>query len=498
MMPRGLNTLYARLAAVLVGLFLLIALLYGGISYLNAQRYLQELTQDFNRDLAQRIVDDRLLVRSGRLDREALSATFSAYMEVNPSIEIYLLDATGRIEAFSADPGKVKRLRVDLAPIHAFLSGAPLPLLGDDPRSPMGRKAFSVTEVPMAGEGPGYLYVVLRGEAYDEAAGRLREHYLWRQSLWAVIGSLGFALLAGLLLFYRLTRRLNGLARTMGQFQASDFQTPPKLESSSRQGRDEIDQLTQAFTQMALRMGDQLEALRDQDRQRRAWVAQISHDLRTPLAALHGYLETLELGQQRLAPAERDYLGSALRQSRQLRRMVEELLALAQLEARDVQIQPEPMVLAELLQDVVAKFLPQAQRQGVALSYHTELKRLVVAVDVALMERALDNLIANALEHGGQAITIELQQIVPDMVEISVRDQGPGIPPHQLSDLFEPFVQGGRKQGHVGLGLAIVKRIAELHGGRVRAENHPEGGACFTLCLPLATAAPVVGLTQTD
>ncbi len=160
-----IRTLYARLALVLVVLFISIGLLYALISTSSTRHYLQEVSQQFNKDLARNLVADRNLVEEGRLNEAALKETFHQYMVINPSIEIYLLDPAGNILSYSADPGKVKRRRVALGPIRAFLSGDQgYPLLGDDPRSHDRHKAFSVTPVPSADNAQGYLYVVLRGE----------------------------------------------------------------------------------------------------------------------------------------------------------------------------------------------------------------------------------------------------------------------------------------------------------------------------------------------
>ena len=145
-----LRTLYARLATALVALFVAIGLSYALISTSASRQYLQELTQSFNRDLAKRIVADCNLVAEGRLDGDALRDTFSAYMEINPSIEIYLLDPEGTILAYSAPPGKVKLNAVRLEPVKRFLQGpGDLPVTGDDPRNPRLKKAFSAA--PSAG-----------------------------------------------------------------------------------------------------------------------------------------------------------------------------------------------------------------------------------------------------------------------------------------------------------------------------------------------------------
>jgi signal transduction histidine kinase len=480
-----LRTLYARLAAVLVGLFLVIGLLYVLIISSTLQSYLQELSQHFNRDLAQRIVADRQLVASGRLDQQALKQTFSAYMDINPSIEIYLLDRSGRILAYSAEPGQVKRQRVDLGPIRAFLQGAGFPLLGDDPRSHDRRKAFSVTRVP-----GGYLYVVLRGEEYDMAEQAVETRYALRLSIWAVAGSLGFGLLAGLLLFHLLTRRLQRLAGLMEAFQQTGFTRHEVLPDMSGKSADEVDRLSRTFDEMARRIIDQWGQLRTQDRLRREMVAQVSHDLRTPLAALHGYLQTLQMKQDELAPDQRqEFLAIAMRQSERMIRMVEDLFELAQLEAKEMQPVREPTSLAELVQDVVQKFQLQAERAGVQLTMARPDSLPVTQLDIALTERLLDNLLSNAIEHtpSGGHIDIELTR-EGRFARVAVLDDGPGIPPRDLPRLFDPFYrspQANSNGGHAGLGLAIAKRIAQLQGGELQALNRSGGGACFSLSLPV-------------
>ena len=484
------HTLYARLAAALLVLLLAVGTLYALVTVFTTQRHMQELTQHFNRDLAKRIVDERKLVTAGQLDRQALKETFSVYMAINPSIEIYMLDLEGRILSFSADPGKVKRLQVDLEPIRAFLAGKGFPLLGDDPRSHDRMKAFSVTPVPSDTEPEGYLYVVLRGEQYDSAVQAVRESYVLRLSAWALTGSLGFALLTGLMLFFLLTRRLRRLSTAIQVFQQSDFSKRPDKSLGNRIGSDEIGELYSAFDAMADRIIDQLELLRGQDQKRRELVAQISHDLRTPLAVLHGYLETLEKQQggdnQGVA---REFLDTALNQSQRLKRMVEDLFELAQLEARDSPLQIETFSLAELAQDVVQKFQPFAERKGILLKMSPPTEACLIDADIAFIERLLDNLIDNALFHTPKGGSVELVLTVSpeDWVCVQVKDTGPGFDEADLPRLFESFFRSDSQlsdKQHAGLGLAIAQRIVHLHGGEIHAENRSVGGALIQFLLP--------------
>jgi two-component system, OmpR family, sensor kinase len=485
------RSLYARLSLALIGLFLVTGVVYTLITNATTERYLQEITQHFNRDLAQRIVDDRKLVINGEMNDKALKATFGAYMDINPSIEIYLLDKTGKILAYSADPGKVKRQRVDLAPIKAFLRGDGFPLLGDDPRSHDRRKAFSVTPVPAGDMPAGYLYVVLRGEEYDNAEQAVQESYVFRLSASAVFISLGFGLITGLLLFYRLTRRVQRLSSVMSAFQQSDFTCHERYVHKPLPEGDEVDRLGATFDEMALRIIDQWGQLKEQDRLRRELVAQVSHDLRTPLAVLHGYLETLNMKETDATPERRQaYLAIALRQSERLKQMLEDLFDLAQLEARETQPVCEPMAIAELVQDVMQKFQLRARQAGVVLEWQPPNGQIFVKADFALTERVLNNLIVNAFDHVASDGEIRLDVTQEgDQAVVVVADNGQGISTEDLPHIFDPFYRSHVDEagsGHAGLGLAIARRMVELQGGQISARNKTSGGAIFTITLPLA------------
>ena len=260
-----INTLYAKLAAVLLTLVLTIGLAYTVITVWATRHHMEQVQQQLNRDLAGNLVMDRNLVAQGQLNEDALKETFHQYMVINPSIEIYLLDTEGVILSYSADPGKVKRKRVSMAPIHAFLQRGETPL-GDDPRSHDRRKAFSVTPVPSADNLQGYLYVVLQGEEFDSVNDIIRDSYLVRLSAGAVAVSLIIGLLAGLLIFHSLTRRLHRLAALMENFRDSDFTHYTAYGSTrrSRQG-DEIETLGRNFDQMAQRIQTLLAELKYND-----------------------------------------------------------------------------------------------------------------------------------------------------------------------------------------------------------------------------------------
>ena len=483
-----LRTLYARLA---IGLFLLL-LVVGGLftllSLASVREYSAAVNQQLNRNLAQNLVSDRNLVTDGQLNRDALKQLFELYMTINPSLEIYLLDTDGAILAYSADPDRIKRNRVSLGPIQTLLENPDAyPLPGDDPRSHDRQKVFSVTPVPSAIDPAGYLYVVLRGEEFDLAESMVHSNRLLQMGAGALAVSLLVGLLAGLVFFRMLTRRLSRLTERVESFERelSSEQSPPLAEKG-----DDIDYLASRFDLMARRIVAQLDLLKHKDAQRRQLVAQVSHDLRTPLASIQGYLEALRMKHETLEAEERGrFLAVALSETHRLGRQVEELFELAALDAREKQPDIEPFVMAELLYDVVQKHRPAAERAGVELTISATETESVLA-DIAMTERVLDNLISNAIDHSPRNTRVILTMSVRDGgAEITVADGGPGIRKEDLGQVFDPFYQaaGAERTGHAGLGLAIAQRLVVLQQGRLSAHN--ANGAVFTLWLPLASSS---------
>ena len=484
------RTLYARLALVLVLLLVSIGVIYSLVTVSATRHYLREVNQQVNRDLARNLVADRNLVEEGRINDKMLKETFRQYMAINPSIEIYLLDRDGTILSYSADPGKVKRKRVSLEPIKAFLRNDAYPVLGDDPRSYERQKAFSVTPVPSAANPEGYLYVVLQGEEFDAVNNAIRESYFLHLSTWAVAGSLLFGLLAGLLIFHLLTRRLHRLTWLMDNFRMNDLSAYVPYGKDTERGADEIDRLGATFDHMAERITNQVNELKSQDTLRRELVAQVSHDLRTPLASLHGYLETLQLKAGTLSEQERrEYLDIALRHSERLTRLVMDLFELAKLDATHTPPRCEAFGPAELVQDVVQKFQLQAQQRGVSLGMEATGDMPLVSAEIGLIERVLENLIENALEHtpDGGRVTVSLRRD-GERVLVDVTDTGSGIEATDLPRVFDRFYQAGnehRGKGHAGLGLAIAKQILDLHHQPIEVFSSPGQGASFTFSLPV-------------
>lgn len=482
-------------ALLLLGFSVLVALLG---RHVGAQ-YDLEMQQRLSHGLARHIVEHWPQVSKpaqGAPGRQALDEVLRMLMVVNPAIEVYTLDENGRVRDYLGEPGMVRTMQVDIEAVRAFLAGAPLPLLGTDPKSPDARKIFSAAmfpAVPGSLTPSGYLYVVLDGQARAQVSSTLDSGRLWRTTLWVAAIGLALTLLVGLVTFRSLTQPLRQLASRMRGFslagEAGASATPGAADTD-----DEVAAIAQSFDSMAARIESHARVRAEQQAAHREVIASVAHDLRTPLTALHGYLETLSQNASAAdAAARKRYLDAALDQSDKVRRLSQQLFELARLQSAEQVLQRERFNLDELVNDTVQKFELVAQPSPVALQGAAP-GRIEVEGDLQLIDRALTNLIDNAIRHaaGAQPVRVSLA-CDGQRATVLVEDSGPGLPQelaHRL-DAGEPVREppARRGGGFGGLGLAIAQRIAWLHGGSLRTLPAPNGGTRLCLALPVGAAA---------
>ena len=236
----------------------------------------------------------------------------------------------------------------------------------------------------------------------------------------------------------------------------------------------------------ALAVFHDLTEVRRLEGMRRDFISNVSHELRTPLAGIRAAAETLQEGALDDRPAAMEFMGHIQREVDRMTQLVEELLELSRIESGAAPLRFVPLDAAALVTDTVKRFAQQAERAGLTLAARTPEGALPIVGDGERLERALGNLVANAIKFTplGGSVTVAAEATDGD-VAISVTDTGIGIEPEQQARVFERFYKADRGRGDgTGLGLAIVKHIALAHEGNVSVESRPGRGSTFTIRLP--------------
>jgi len=490
-----MHTLSRKIAAALFVLTGLFSIYFIVAAVQLTQLYQQEIQQKLNVTLADHIAEDIPLLADGSANQEALKELFHTLMIVNPSIELYLVDSQGSILAFNAPPGQVRVEQIELGYVREFLNQTTaLPIQGTDPRNPERLKAFSAAPVYENQQLAGYLYIVLGGENYDTVAEMIQDSYILRLLFWMGLTAFALSMCAGLLSFNWLTRRIRQMSMGVEKFNISGFKSEISLPNWRKEAiGDEIDEMGITIEKMSKVIVEQFHRLRQSDVTRREMIANISHDLRTPLTSMQGYLETLQIKKDELSAGEQDkYLELAINHSKRLGLLIADLFELARLESPDSKTYIEQFSLAELAQDVIQKFeLKTAQKHIQVLCDITDHPPLVNG-DIAMIERVLENLIENAVKFSDDGGTIRIIIAAGGGgVTVKVVDTGIGIAADEIPNLFQRFycVDKSRSDGLTsnGLGLAIAYRILQLHDSTINVESVPGKGSSFSFSLPIAT-----------
>jgi signal transduction histidine kinase/ligand-binding sensor domain-containing protein/CheY-like chemotaxis protein len=259
-----------------------------------------------------------------------------------------------------------------------------------------------------------------------------------------------------------------------------------------------VDERTGALRERERELADRNAQLQSLDHAKTRFFANVSHELRTPLTLTIGPLEDLRARAGGDPQVER-WLDIALRNSRRLLRLVNQILDVAKLEAGAMHLAPRPLDLVPFTRGVVAAFAPVAERKGIHLTVET-IDALRGAFDADAVEKILTNLLSNAIKFtpSGGSVHVALHD-EGEFARLSVRDSGPGIPPDQIAHVFERFYQVDesttRTQPGTGIGLSLVKELVELHGGSIGVESG-SAGTTFTAIIPPRVVAQGVAVPE--
>lgn len=465
------RSLFARLALVYLASMIVMALAAAWVAVGQFDQLGREWLQRNQIDLASHLARQFRQPLAEGPHSTAMRETAEHIKSINPALSIYVLDTSGRVIGAWGDDRCALGEHISTAPIHALRSNMPMLPISVSLPCDAGRNVFSAAPIHYgAADTPGYLFVALERASHLSMARMWQTSSILRSVLIAGIGALVLSAAAGLLLFALLTRRFTRLTRAVQGFADGDHSMRIPVRTD-----DEVGRTARAFNDMAAIIEAQVAALRENDRQRRELVANLSHDFRTPLTTLRGYAEKLRQDASLRSKSELDAL---LVNVGRLTRLAEQLSLLSRVDIAEQSLHVEHFSLTELAHDIAGKFRPQAEADGIELLMDCT-DSLSVAADIELIDRALSNLVDNALHATDSGGCVTLSAVATaNRVRITVADTGAGIPAEEIGLVTQRFyrIRGARDHGTgSGLGLAIVAEVCARHDTQLELTSDEHG-----------------------
>lgn len=487
------NRLYWKLSLTFLVILIMVGLAYISITSYFSNKYFEETTQLLNAKVANHLIEEKFqnaspFLEDGSVNKPLFGDIMNDMMAVNRGIEVYLLDEKGAIlysVVLNHDEPKAPKQRVDLGPVKEFIDhDGEIFIRGDNPRNANDPKIFSAAHFTHE-DNEGYIYIVLAGKAFDAITQSLSGSYFMSLGTGSMILTLIFAMIIALIAIWYLTANLRNIIETVVRFKEGDVKARVK-----NAGKTDLAELATTFNQMADTIVDNIDKLKAHDKLRQELVSNVSHDLRTPLAIIHGYAETMMIKENELSNAEKkQYLININSSTEKLTNLVAQLFEYSKLEAKQIEPQKEPFLISELVMDLFYKYQILVKKKNIELKIEVGEGMPLVFADIALVERVIQNLLDNALKFTPEGGTISMVlSHNAKHVECMVKDTGMGISEQEQKYIFERYRKANaatKENFGAGLGLAIVKKILDIHNASIRVISKPDQGAAFQFALPV-------------
>lgn len=482
------NLLFWKITAVFTGLLIVLGFVFVIIAAKFSTAYYTSAHQQLFGNLANHLATFTQPFKNGKPDTTVTHDIIHSTMVANPTVEVYLLDTAGNIVDYVVPDTTVQMHQVNITRVKQWLiaQGRQRPL-GDNPKHPEEPGIFSAAPVYENDQLVGYVYAVLASEKQKQILASLNNDLHVRLGSYMFFSALLVAFIVGAITFFLITDSIHRISNVVKRFKEGDYTA--RIEGNVK---GNLGILTSTFNDMADEIVSNIDKISATDKFRQELIANVSHDLRTPLSIMQGYIETLMIKKDQLSKEQNDkYLSILYDSSKKLSILVEQLFQYAKLEANLVTPQKESFLISELASDILAAYQLNANQRGIQLTMKTTGNISPVFADIALTERVFQNLLDNAFKFtpDGGSIAIQLTQI-KEGVKVQVADTGAGIAAEDQPYIFERYKQIGRHdkpQKGMGIGLAIVKKILELHQTAIEVTSEPGRGTAFRFVLPAGT-----------
>ena len=469
-MKKYKSSIFTGIGILVFVLIFTLGVLFIVVTYLSATNFYQATTQRLNKDVAAHIAKFTSPFNNGQLDKKIADSVFYDAMVLSPSIEVYFLDTTGNVIYFHAPDSAVKLRKLPLDNIKNHIRSQGMDYIkGPDPKNPDQQQVFSAAEVTNQSGKMGYIYVILGSNEYRKVSASLFENHAVKLSLKVFAIVILLSVLISLLYLNRIRKNFRRITSVLDQYRQGDYSARLKMDNYN-----EFSSIADGFNSMADLLVLNIEKLKKTEKERRDFLANISHDLRTPLTIARGYLETLndELHKEPADPPHRkEFTQMAYRKIQQLESMVGQLFELSRMESVEFKPTKEPFIISDILEETVNAARKVADKKNITMTCTGCQDSYWINGDIGMMERVVQNLVDNAVKytppHG--SISVKLIRNVNDL-EVIIENSG--LPPS--AELFD-WINSRKTEKiadgkpHLGLGIAIVIKILQLHDYHFKA-----------------------------
>lgn len=484
------NKLIKKIKCAFFILILIIGVVYIYTTFFLLKQFYSQTTQQLNANVATHLVEEKFkndspFLENGAINKNLFSDLMHDMMAVNRAIEVYLLNEEGGIVysvVLEHNENDKNIESVDLKPIKEFINNKDIYVLGDDPRDKENKKIFSAAYFEKNGQA-GYIYIVLASQKYQQICDKLFTKFFFDLSVRSTLITMFFAVIVGWISIWFLTGNLRTIIYYVNKFKEGDLSS--RIPNAAK---SDLSILALTYNNMAETIALNIQHINEVNQFRREFIADVAHDLRTPLTAIKGYIETLKIKEDITIKDRFVFMSIIEKSASHLGKMINELFEYTKFEAKKVEIKKDFFSITDLVFDLEKRYSLLSQKKEIEL--FVEVVHIIkpVYADMLLIERAIQNIIENAIKFTPEngEIYIHILNKNNEYALLKIIDTGMGVCKSEQEHILKSYTQLNsiNKDTGIGLGLSIVKKILELHQTELKISNNKNKGTCFEFTLP--------------
>ncbi len=488
------NKFILKLGVLFLITILVIGVLYITVTFFLLDKFYSQTTQRLNADVANHLIEEKFkadspFLENGKVNKKLFDDIMHDMMAVNRAIEVYLLNENGEVLHslvldHSDEYEAIKK--VNLVPIRKFIADNTIYVLGDDPKNTENKKIFSAASFSSRGK-KGFIYILLASQSFEQICKSLFKGYFSKLTFITLFITMFLAIGIGGLSIFLISKSLLLIIYYVNRFKEGDLNSRiPEAEKSN------LSILATTFNEMATTISQSIEEINSINTFKKELIANVSHDLRTPLTVIRGYAETLKDEVSEITDSDRkEFLNIIEKSTMSLSNLVNHLNDYSNLDAREIVPKKTVFNVVNLIKDIINRYeiIAKEKKIKIDVNYEKETLKQVYA-DKILIERVFQNVFDNALkftpEHG--SICFFVKSELKDTITIQIKDTGPGMKKEDINSVFKKYTKlstSSSEDKGVGLGLAIVKKIMELHNTKAKFYCDYAKGCVFEFTLPI-------------